>query len=92
MKNHQIKCEHCHSWVSAKYETCENCSKTLRAKEKSQALNSNKKRDSLKPDLIQIYEHDKPIVQVGKHIIRTGQIILYAIIGFLVWITTWAVG
>jgi len=92
MKNHQIKCEHCSEWVSGKYEICENCGKTLRAKEKSEAMKASRVRDPLKPQLIEIYETDAPLIRVGKNIIRVGQIVLYAIIGFLVWITTWAVG
>ena len=92
MKNHQIKCEHCEDWVRAKQETCESCGKTLRAREKSEALRKGKLRDPLRPQLISISEFDAPFIKVGKHVIRVGQIILYAFISFMVWMTTWTVG
>ena len=94
MEQHEVKCEHCGEWVSPKNETCSNCGKKLREKEKQKEQESKAKRlkDSLEPQLIEINEYDNLIVKFFKHIFRLGQMVFYAIITFLVWLSSWIIG
>ncbi len=89
---HQIKCEHCGEWVDAKLEQCNYCGKTLREEEKKEAYSSKRLKDSLEPQLITIDDDDHPVLKIAKRIVQLGQVIFYAIITFLVWVTSWTIG
>lgn len=89
---HQIKCEHCGEWVDAKSEQCSYCGKTLREEEKKAASSSKRLKDSLEPQLITIYDDDNVFIKFFKRIIQLGQMTFYAIITFLVWVTSWTIG
>lgn len=90
--DHQIKCEHCGEWVDAHLDQCNFCGKTLREEEKTAASSSNRLKDSLEPQLIPIHDDDSLVVKFFKRIFQLGQMIFYAIIAFLVWITSWTIG
>jgi RNA polymerase subunit RPABC4/transcription elongation factor Spt4 len=92
MSDHQIKCEHCGSWVDANKETCEVCGKVLRAKDKSETLKRSKVPDPLKPQLIKIHDSDSAVMKFFKKLVQVGQLVFYAIVSFLIWVTSWAVG
>jgi len=92
MQDHQVKCEHCGEWVPVRYETCDHCGKVLRAKEKHEALQRKRLFDPLKPRFIEIRETDPAPLKLIKRMVQFGQLIFYAIISFLVWVTTWTVG
>lgn len=94
MEQHEIKCEHCGEWIDSKNEVCTYCGRTLREEERKQEKESLEKRlkDSLKPQLIEINKNDNFVIKSIKRMIRSGQIVFYAIVTFLIWFTSWAIG
>ena len=90
--SHQIKCEHCGEWTDPSLDKCTYCGKTLREEEKKVKASSNRLKDSLEPQLITINDDDHPIVKLFKRVVQLGQMIFYAIITFLVWVTSWTIG
>jgi hypothetical protein len=92
MGSHEIKCEHCNNWVSKKEKTCSFCHKNIREIDQKKDLERSNKPDPFKLRLIQINNSDNLLIQFLKRIVQFGQLIFYAVISFLIWITTWAVG
>lgn len=92
MKSHEIKCEHCGYWTNSKIENCPNCNNKIRANDRKNDLERSKRPDPFKPRFIKIKDNDNLIIQFLKRIVQFGQLVFYAIVSFLIWVTTWAVG
>lgn len=92
MKSHEIKCEHCDFWVDSKTDICPNCKNNIRGEERKKNLERSNKPDPFKPRFIKINNYDNILIQFLKRIVQFGQLIFYAVVSFLIWVTTWAVG
>lgn len=89
MIGHQVKCLNCNEWTSGKKKHCESCGSLTKQPEEK---NSKRLEDPLKLQFIKINKDDGSLVILGKRIVQFGQLILYAIISFLVWISSVTVG
>ncbi|MAX80671.1 MAG: hypothetical protein CL843_10920 [Crocinitomicaceae bacterium] len=92
MHIHEVKCDQCGQWTHGKNHRCEHCGAILKEEEKKEIAVRKAKGDSIKPRFVKINEEDGWLLVIGKYVIRTGQFIFYALISFLIWITSLTIG
>jgi primosomal protein N' len=87
MSKHERKCEHCGHWNDVELEKCESCGEEFNRVFKEDMEKLRKKKPFDIP-VITIHPDDSPPFKFFKKIVQFHQLIFYAIIGFLVYLST----
>ena len=87
MSKHERKCEHCGEWNDVQLETCKSCGEAFDKVFRAHMAKLKKKKIFDIP-LIEIKETDAPPIKILKKVVQFHQLIFYAIIGFLVYLST----
>lgn len=87
MHNHLKRCEHCNAWTDGNKTHCEHCRGELNEVYKREVKAREDQGDPRLP-IIQIKANDPTWVKIAKRPIQLVQLVAYAIIAFLVYLTT----
>ena len=85
--SHLKRCKNCGKWTDGKLDHCNHCDHELDVEYKKEV---QKRMDLGDPKLpiIQVRDHDPFWLKIAKRPIQEAQLILYAIMAFLVYLTT----
>lgn len=86
-QNHLKRCADCNQWTDGSLDKCSHCGAQLDKKYKEEIKRREEMGDPRLP-IIQIDKSDPIWIKVIKRPIQLVQIVVYAIIAFLVYLTT----
>jgi len=85
--DHLKRCKNCREWTNGKLDHCTFCGAELDAEYKKEIQKRIDLGDPKVP-LLQVHDHDPVWLKLVKRPIQVAQLIFYAIIAFLVYLTT----
>ena len=83
---HQVKCDHCHQWTDGHKAFCSHCGEMLTEIQLEYERQKRTEDADLRHLLININPDDPIIIRFFKRIIRTVQIIFFALLSFMMWL------
>ncbi len=84
---HLKRCTYCEQWTDGAKEYCEHCGHEHDKQHKEEVKKRTERGDPRLP-IIQVQSHDPIWLKILKRPVQVAQLILYAFIAFLVYLTT----
>lgn len=88
----EVKCEHCKQWTDGNLKICQHCGGILNEKYIIEKEELAKVESGMKFPLIEIDENDPILLKMGKHVVRAGQVVFFAIVTAVAYLAAGTVG